>query len=172
MVSQKRLKELLTYDPESGVFTWNATGMKDAGSIAGTTTSDKQQYIRITIDKRKYYAQQLAFVWMTGAPATKQPDHINGNGCDNRWCNLRDVTPSENCRNRRQRSDNTSGANGVRYLDGRWRAEIKVHGKRTHLGMFSTIHQAIEARLTAQSESGGFSETHGTTRPLHGLHRK
>jgi len=74
-------------------------------------------------------------------------DHINGNGLDNRKCNLRMCTVMENSRNQRLGARNTSGFKGVHFHKGgqKWQAYIKHHGKRYHLGMYNTPEEAARA---------------------------
>lgn len=78
-------------------------------------------------------------------------DHINGNTLDNRRCNLRLATMSENTRNRGIRRDNASGYTGVVFAPGRrgnkYVAQINVNGKRVFCRTFPTAEAANEARL-------------------------
>jgi len=100
MLTQSELKELLHYDPETGVFTWlvrNGSGV-EAGDVAGTLTL--RGYWSIRYRRRSYRAHRLAFLYMTGSFPTLDVDHINGARGDNRWCNLREVTSRQNARNR------------------------------------------------------------------------
>ncbi len=69
-------------------------------------------------------------------------DHINRNGLDNRRCNLRLATASQNGCNTGKRKDNTSGYKGVCWDHKKWRAYIRVNGKRIHLGLFDDIKDA------------------------------
>lgn len=87
-----RLKELLTYDPETGVFIWRGwrSGSAVAGSVAGSLHSDG--YVCIKIGRCLYRAHRLAFLYMTGSRPIGQVDHINMNRADNRWCNLRETS--------------------------------------------------------------------------------
>ena len=83
-----------------------------------------------------------------------QIDHINGNTLDNRKCNLRLATASENCRNRVRMSTNKSGYMGVHFdkharPSGKWRACIWVNGKNIHLGYFLVAEDAARCRDTA-----------------------
>ncbi len=90
-----------------------------------------------------------------------QPDHINGNGLDNRRCNLRPATASQNRCNRGKQSNNTSGYKGVCWDRKKWRAYIGVNGKRIHLGLFDNIKDAAraynEAALKYHKEFARFS---------------
>lgn len=81
-----------------------------------------------------------------------EPDHINGNGLDNRKDNLRIVTRAENNFNKRLQTNNKSGIVGVfrRNPTGPWQAGIKINGKNIYLGNFYYKADAIEARSKAE----------------------
>ena len=74
-------------------------------------------------------------------------DHISGNGLDCRRGNLREATCAQNAQNSRRRKDNKSGLKGVSWHKqrGAWVAQISVHGKRRHIGLFPTKYEAHEA---------------------------
>ena len=78
-------------------------------------------------------------------------DHINHDGCDNRIVNLREVTAREQSMNTRLSSANTSGVKGVSFLKdrGKWRASANIDGRKTNLGTFSNLNDAIAARKAA-----------------------
>jgi hypothetical protein len=78
-------------------------------------------------------------------------DHINHNTLDNRACNLRVVTYSENNHNASVRKDNKSGYRGVTWdnKSNKWRASIRVDGTNHHIGFFANKHDAIMAREAA-----------------------
>lgn len=155
MITQARLKELLHYDPDTGVFTWrvNVGSRAKAGAPAGTKCESLGYYF-IRIDNQRRPAHRLAFLYMEGALPVKFVDHINGDGFDNRWTNLRHATPEMNSENQRAaRGDNKStrllGAypNGKRYC-----AKITVKGKVLCLGTYDTPEEAHQAYLTAKRE--------------------
>ena len=98
MITQKRLKEVLDYDPCSGLFTrkckskkqpFGKGSQKDIGSVCGT--QDAKGYIGISIDGKRYAAHRLAWLYVTGCWPSDQIDHINRVKSDNRACNIRDV---------------------------------------------------------------------------------
>jgi hypothetical protein len=72
-------------------------------------------------------------------------DHVNENGTDNRRCNLRPATRSQNAANRGKPSNNTSGYKGVVRDKKRWRAEIRRTDKAYHIGCFDTPEEAAMA---------------------------
>jgi len=161
ILSQERLKKLLHYCPDTGVFTCLVyrNGIKanrEAGGI-----SDRG-YRRIKIDGKKHYAQRLAFLYMTGELPRNQVDHINGVRNDNRWCNIRLATAIENAQNRKKRSDNTSGVVGVAWYKPleKWVASICVDGLPVRLGYFHHIFDAACARKSAELKYG-FHPNHG-----------
>jgi hypothetical protein len=99
MLAHEYLLEVLSYDPATGVFTWlpardKKRGPKMAGKRAGSRAGEGYWYIDICCVK--YRASRLAFFYMTGEWPQQLVDHINRNREDDRWCNLREVSPSEN----------------------------------------------------------------------------
>ncbi len=82
-------------------------------------------------------------------------DHINGDRLDNRRCNLRFVTPSQNVMNTAVRSDNKSGVKGICFDRGKWKAYICKGGKVTNIGRFCTKDEATQARAAAENELFG-----------------
>lgn len=154
MLTQARLKEVLDYDPDTGIFTAKLTrGNCLAGRTVGCDNGGG--YLKISIDNRVYFAHRLAWLFMTGEWPTFEIDHINGVRTDNRWCNLRRTCREHNVQNiGGPRSDNTSGYLGVCWNTrrGKWVAQIKAFGKHHHLGYFPTPELAHAAYLKAKDE--------------------
>lgn len=156
--TQDRLKELLCYDPSTGVFIWKVDrgGMAKADTVAGTIP--KGQYCIISIDSIVYPAHRLAWLYVHGEWPKDDIDHINNNRSDNRISNLREATRSQNLQNASIMSNNTSGYKGVFWIKNknRWSAQIKINGKRRRLGVFKTALDAHKAYCLAAKE--GFGE--------------
>jgi hypothetical protein len=159
MLTAERLRELMDYDPETGVFTRRvhagARGRGRAGDVAGSV--DDKGYIRIVVDGRRRLAHRLAWLYVTGEWPAEQIDHISGVRDDNRMCNLREATHAENCRNAKRRSGRT-GFKGVVPRGNRYIARIKKGGRCIHLGTFETPEAAHAAyRLGAVEHYGEFA---------------
>jgi HNH endonuclease/AP2 domain len=94
----------------------------------------------------------VAWLIVYGAWPSKNIDHINGVKTDNRIANLRDVSQSINGENRAApRKSTRSGFLGVtKDKDGKFRAQISVGGKNTHLGVFAVAEEAFAAYLSAK----------------------
>ena len=159
-LTQKRLKELLHYDPDTGRFTWlqiTSTRVK-VGSVAGTRHTGTG-YIYIGVDGKRYKAHRLAWLYVYGAfPSIV--DHKNLDGFDNRIDNLRECTQAQNACNTKIRSHNSCGLKGVTIQSNKkgWKAEIRLNHKRFHLGVFDTKEEAHEAYCAAaQTLHGEFA---------------
>jgi hypothetical protein len=101
--------------------------------------------------QKKLLAHRVAFFLYHGHYPVwpNSVDHINHDGCDNRIENLREVTAKEQAMNTRLSKSNTSGVKGVSFLKDRnkWRASANIDGKKTNLGTFATMNEAVAARL-------------------------
>lgn len=170
MITQEELKKILHYDPETGVFTRLKSGHGVcAGAVAGyvSRTSNGKSYIKISVKNKQYHAHRLAWMYVTGKFPLDEIDHINGQGTDNRFINMRAISSAENGKNMRRSSTNTSGVCGVSWFerDKCWRAQIRINRRTKHLGYFDTIIHAADARKNAEAKYG-FHQNHGSDRPL------
>ena len=159
-VSRKRLKKLLDYCPEAGIFRWITKPNRNIkiGVIAG---SNSHGYISIRIDGRNHLAHRLAFLYLTGAIPI-QVDHINHIRNDNRWINLRPANYQINGKNLSINRRNKTGVTGV-YQDerrGNWYAHIGHNGTTKYLGRFNEKQDAINARKKALIELN-YHHNHG-----------
>ena len=145
-----RLREVLAYDAESGVFRWKITlsNRAVAGSIAGVI----ERYVRIQIDGRPYYAQRLAWLWTHGEWPPKGIDHRNRKRTNNAIGNLREADKQQNAANAKTPTHNTSGRVGVYWYKSRakWRAGITIEGRQKSLGYFDRFEDAVKTRSIAE----------------------
>ena len=143
MISAERLRKLMHYEPDTGEFRWRE---RSAGRPVGRPAgSNKQRYRQIHIDYCHYQAHRLAWLYMTGE-WPQEIDHIDRNGFNNRWSNLRAVTHAENMRNRQR-------TGSVMYVARRrkWWARLTVDGHTRHLGYFDTEEEAQAAYRAAKA---------------------
>lgn len=144
MITLKRLKEVLSYDPETGEFRWAAPRPKiRVGEIAGTKIPEHNMgRIMILIDGKRYAAHRLAWLYTHGRWPKNQIDHIDLNRQNNRIVNLREATNGQNCANRR--CFGKSGLKGASFStkSGKWHAQI-THKKRCiSLGFYDSAEEA------------------------------
>jgi hypothetical protein len=146
MLTQESLKEVLSYDSETGIFirllkTYNRVKV---GDVMGTLTSDG--YYLICINSKLYKSHRLAWLYMTGSMPKHQIDHINGIRSDNRFCNLREATNAGNGQNRiKCHSNNKSTGLLGSHFDKRknkFMAKIQINYKFKFLGYFNTAEEA------------------------------
>lgn len=154
ILTQARLRELLDYNPETGVFIWRISrqGHRKAGDTAGYRQPNG--YVKITLDQHRVMAHRLAWLYVHGAWPLQHIDHINGDPADNRLANLRDVTPQTNSENERKARPRKNGGTllGAHWSVTwkRWKSSIITGGKSLHIGWFDTEQQAHEAYVAAK----------------------
>jgi hypothetical protein len=151
MITQSRLREVLDYNPDTGVFVrrLKQSGVKQ-GKISGSLTLEKYQVT--SIDRKTYKCHRLAWLYMTGKFPDGQIDHINGNRSDNRFENLRDVTHTQNIQNQRkaQMSNKSTGVLGVFKNGSGFAARISHNNTKIYLGTFKTTEEAQAAYIAAK----------------------
>lgn len=153
MITAERLRNLLDYDPETGVFRWRRAG-QFAGRIAGTT--NREGYRRIQIDAAIYQRSVLAWLYVTGELPTVQLDHRDRNTGNDAFANLRPATQTQNKANSGVYKNNKLGVKGVRrHRNGRFEARLRVNGKAKYLGCYRTIDEAKAVYDAAAAEVFG-----------------
>jgi HNH endonuclease len=159
-LTQERLRALLQYDGDTGVFTWRVrtSNRVKIGAVAGTLGTGG--YVRIEVGGVPYLAHRLAWLYVHGRWPYDKLDHIDGNPSNNRLCNLRECTQAQNQQNRRTNRAKKSGLPlGVKASKtrGRYEAQIRQGGKRYWLGIFDTPELAHAAYLVAKAELHQFN---------------
>jgi hypothetical protein len=153
MLTQSRLKELLHYCPDTGLFTWKIR--RGAGVKPGDKAGCRMPagYWLIRVDKKLYFAHRLAWLYMTGKWPEHEIDHKDTNRANNAFSNLRDATRRINAENQRRAKDGSQvPLLGVAKNRRRFMAQIQSCGHHYHLGTFDTPEEAHAAYLSAKRE--------------------
>ena len=159
------VREYISYDKDTGIFKWiksprsNVSSGDEVGCVAKIKNN---QYIKMRIFGNNVFAHRLAFFYVNGEMPDGCIDHINGNGLDNRFKNLRIVDRYGNAKNQKKSSRNTSGICGISWDSSRnlWRADFRSNGKFHHVGRFLDIGDAKKS-LDMARIGHNFSKRHG-----------
>ena len=153
-LTSDRLRELLSYDLNSGVFTRlvKTSNRIKIGDVAGY--KNPIGYCEISADGISYFAHRLAWLYVTNVWPIGMIDHINRDRGDNRFVNLRDVSNTENQQNISEaRKTNPVGILGVQAsgrVSNPWMARIRINGVQTFIGNFKSAELAHSAYLEAK----------------------
>lgn len=147
--TQARLIELFGYNPETG-----AIVRRKNGRTLGNPFS--KGYRHVHVDGKVYLAHRVVWKIAMGFDPPAMLDHVNGDKSDNRICNLRPVTNTQNLRNRSAAYRNSqTGVLGVHLTkSGRYAAQIRA-GKTRHIGTFTRLEDAAAARRRAELDQFG-----------------
>ena len=167
-IRYEEVAKLFTYDRETGVLYWR---IRDRNTIrhkyvAGSIKGAKDGYRRVRVNGQSYKEHRIIMVLCFGhIPENAEIDHINHVRDDNRLCNLRFVTRSENRKNQSVSRKNTTGVTGVYFSKAKkkYRAQIRVNQKAIYLGTFETLEEAAAARAEANLKFN-FNNNHGKGR--------
>ncbi len=166
-VTYDRARELLVYDPDTGILGWRyrraGQPPPEPGRQAGYIGADG--YWKVRLDGVAYQAHRLIWLLMTGSLPDGDLDHANLDKADNRWANLRPASHHDNMRNvrSRKRDGSPSKLKGA-YLetghDDQWFSAITINGKSHRLGRFQTPEEAHAAYCKAAKKAfGAFART-------------
>lgn len=156
-ITQAELMERVSYDPETGAFTWLTNGH---GYLVGKRADhlNRLGYRRIAINQKWHQAHRVAWLYMTGEWPDQDIDHKNMNRADNRFENLRLATRSENQMNIRGRGSSSKGTTFHRTK--RFQAQIKRDGRNYYLGLYASEAEAAAAyKGAAKILFGEFART-------------
>lgn len=155
MLTQTKLQELLRYNPDNGVFTWNISKPGCAfGKKVGCVLSDGR--IQIMLNYKKYLAHKLAFLYMEGS-CPDEVDHKDTNPTNNAWENLRAATHSQNMMNRKVMSHSETGVKNVRFRKDRntYVVSLVVDGKRRIMGSRKNLQDANLLAIDSRNKHHG-----------------
>lgn len=151
-LTQNRLKELLDYDPVTGVFRWRVDRYRvQRGDFAGCVDSHGRNVIRLM--QRNYRAYRLAWLWMTGSWPTDEIDHRDLNSSNDAWSNLRQATGSQNKANRAPKGQWPKGVS--RHVSGKFFARASKDGRVVCCGYFRTPEEAHAAYCRVAADLHG-----------------
>lgn len=157
MITQDKLKELVHYDPDTGLMTRLVqTGSRAlTGSIVCSLS--KHGYRRLWYNGKHYFVHRLVWLYMYGSFPKCLIDHVNRDNSDNRLVNLRLADKTQNSYNRGRNNNNSTGYKGVTKHGEKWVAQITVKGVHKYLGTFETPELAAEFYdLAAQMTHGEY----------------
>jgi hypothetical protein len=110
-----------------------------------------QGYLRVCLSKnnknKNVVIHRLVLQAFQPTEEDLECDHINHIKSDNRLCNLRWATKSQNVRFQKKREGCSSQYRGVinTYRKTPWRASCRLNGKIIHIGTFDDEHDAGRA---------------------------
>lgn len=147
-----RLKNILNYDPDSGIFTWKVktcrkvTIGKEAGAISKANPL-AAPYLVLNFDGTRYKLHILAYFYMTGKWLPGNIDHEDGNTLNNKFLNFRIATRKEQNTNKAKHRDGVCKYKGIHFnkRTNRYVAEIMNNRVKYHLGSFDTQEEAAKA---------------------------
>jgi hypothetical protein len=168
------LRKLFRYDSVSGKLYWRertpdmfVSGKRNAdwcckiwnSNYAGKEANNPHNfgYSCVSLAGNKYFSHRIIMFLEHEVDSKEEIDHINGNKADNRICNLRFATKSQNSMNTNNRKNNKSGVKGVHFNSYHkiWDCRMMVNKKVIHLGYYKNFNDAVNARKLAENKFFG-----------------
>lgn len=154
MIDQETVKNLFYYDAESGRLLWRNGNGRNVKPWQEAKAPNGHGYYTAKIKGKSYLAHRLAWLYVHGSLPDGDLDHKNRVRNDNRLCNLRQVSRTDNCQNISLPSHNKSGHIGVSWIKSHqsWTVYVKVDRKNKWLGYFKDLDEAIAARKAGEAK--------------------
>ena len=138
MLTQNRLRSVLHYNRETGIFTWISGARK--GKVA-STRHDARGDLKVAIDGERHYLHRLSSLWMTGAMPRWNIQHVDGNRSNNRWTNLFEGARGQKSAYRAPWREPTEIWD-VFAVGGDFEATLTLDGLILNLGTYTTATEA------------------------------
>jgi hypothetical protein len=158
LITAARVRELFHYDPETGVLLNRCFRGPAAlaGAEAGSVWADGYRHVQI--DKERYAASHIIWLWMTGEWPNDEVDHRSGDRDNNRWKNLRQATVYQNQANRKKYDRNKCGLKWVCFEPSRnmWKWSVVALGIRMQGRLNCPAAAHFAALIVADTLHGEF----------------
>lgn len=157
MLTFQRAKELLSYDPQTGVLKWKQGRRNGTEPGANAGFASKNGYVRLRIDGVQHLAHRVAWLIHYSAWPAGQVDHKDTNRANNAISNLRVCTGAQNQQNQNLRKTNRSGVKGVSWVGpvSKWQVQVRAGGKIHHGGYHANIDDAEAAAIQLRTQLHG-----------------
>lgn len=168
-ITHAEVLNMFDYDEHTGALTYKVAPPYKPhflGRRAGMI--DKQGYRMIKIEGKRYLSGRLIWFYVTGK-WPDEVDHENLIRSDDRWCNLREATRSQNCANKGVfYKRNKLGYRGLKQTsNGRFQAVVCVGQQEYFLGTFDTAELAATAYdMAARKYHGEFARLNFPDKPV------
>jgi hypothetical protein len=154
VIDQETVRKLFHYDAESGILLWRYGNGKNVKPWQQAKSLNGQGYCTVKVNGTNYRVHRLIWLYVYGDFPKEDIDHKNRIRNDNRLCNLRAVSRTDNCQNISLPNHNKSGHIGVSWFDLRktWTVYVKVNKKNKWLGYYKNLDDAIAARKAGEKQ--------------------
>lgn len=153
------LRQLLSYSPDTGRFTWIKSNRGLVGCVAGSM--HHSGYRQIRVQGRVFLEHRLVWAFHHGRMPDTDLDHIDRDKTNNKISNLRRANDVLNSQNKGVARNNKSGVRGVHWhkAQSKWIACIRVNRKLIQLGRFDSLEDAKSCYSAASKKYHPFANT-------------
>jgi hypothetical protein len=154
MIDQELVKKLFYYDAESGMLLWRNGNGRNVKPWQQAKALNGNGYFTVKIQGNNYPVHRIIWLYVYGSFPSQDIDHKNRIRNDNRLCNLRSVSRTDNCQNISIPNHNKSGHIGVSWIKSHnsWTVFVKVNKKNKWLGYYKNLDDAVVARKAGESQ--------------------
>jgi len=154
MIDQETVKKIFYYDAESGMLLWRNGNGRNVNPWQQANSLNSSGYYAVKIQNKSYRVHRLIWLYVNGKFPDGDIDHKNRIRNDNRLCNLRDVSRTDNAQNISLPKHNKSGHIGVSWIKSHncWTVYVKVNKKNKWLGYYKNLDDAVAARKAGEKQ--------------------